>query len=92
MAARSEAEAHYPLGLQKPRLEGRGSLLKATAEQWTDDDRLRAILAHALATFILTIASPPPWRSHDLVTPDTLTAVVRVIASRSRGHFISFVP
>ena len=33
--------------------------LKATAEQWTDAQRLRAILARAFATFLLPTASPP---------------------------------
>jgi hypothetical protein len=33
--------------------------LKATAEQWTDADRLRAILTRAFATFLLPTTSPP---------------------------------
>jgi hypothetical protein len=33
--------------------------LKATAEQWTDAERLRAILTRAFATFMLSTASPP---------------------------------
>lgn len=33
--------------------------LKATAEQWTDADRLRAILTRAFATFLLPTAGPP---------------------------------
>jgi hypothetical protein len=35
------------------------SALKATAEQWTDAERLRAILTRAFATFMLTTAGPP---------------------------------
>jgi len=35
------------------------STLKATAEQWTDADRLRASLTRAFAKFMLTTASPP---------------------------------
>lgn len=33
--------------------------LKATAEQWTDAERLRAILTRAFAKFMLTPAAPP---------------------------------
>jgi hypothetical protein len=33
--------------------------LKATAEQWTDAERLRAILTRAFAKFMLTTAAPP---------------------------------
>jgi hypothetical protein len=33
--------------------------LKATAEQWTDAERLRAILTRAFATFMLSTAGPP---------------------------------
>ena len=33
--------------------------LKATAEQWTDAERLRAILIRAFATFMLSTAGPP---------------------------------
>jgi hypothetical protein len=33
--------------------------LNATAEQWTDADRLRAILTRAFATFMLPTAGPP---------------------------------
>lgn len=33
--------------------------LKATAEQWTDADRLRAILTRAFATFMRSTAGPP---------------------------------
>ncbi|MEK9141569.1 MAG: transposase [Nitrospirota bacterium] len=33
--------------------------LKATAEQWTDAERLRAMLARAFAKFMLPIAGPP---------------------------------
>ena len=33
--------------------------LKATAEQWTDAQRLRAILARAFAKFMLGTAGPP---------------------------------
>ena len=33
--------------------------LKATAEQWTDAERLRAILTRAFAKFMLTTAGPP---------------------------------
>ncbi|MDF0666208.1 MAG: hypothetical protein P0119_09055 [Nitrospira sp.] len=33
--------------------------LKATAEQWTDADRLRAMLTRAFATFMRTTAGPP---------------------------------
>jgi hypothetical protein len=33
--------------------------LKATAEQWTDAERLRAILTRAFATFMFPTASPP---------------------------------
>jgi hypothetical protein len=33
--------------------------LKSTAEQWTDAQRLRAILARAFATFMLATAGPP---------------------------------
>lgn len=33
--------------------------LKPTAEQWTDAQRLRAILARAFATFLLSTAGPP---------------------------------
>lgn len=33
--------------------------LKATAEQWPDADRLRAILTRAFATFMLAAAGPP---------------------------------
>jgi hypothetical protein len=33
--------------------------LKATAEQWTDADRLRAMLTRAFATFLLSTAGPP---------------------------------
>ncbi|MBX3331344.1 MAG: transposase [Nitrospira sp.] len=33
--------------------------LKATAEQWTDTERLRAILTRAFATFMLSRESPP---------------------------------
>ena len=40
-------------------LAGVLSTLKATAEQWTDAQRLRAILARAFATFMLTTAIPP---------------------------------
>jgi hypothetical protein len=40
-------------------LAGFLSTLKATAEQWTDADRLRAILARAFATFMLATAGPP---------------------------------
>lgn len=40
-------------------LAGFLSTLKATAEQWTDADRLRAILTRAFATFMRTTASPP---------------------------------
>ena len=36
--------------------------LKATAEQWTDAERLRAILTRAFAKFMLTTASPPALR------------------------------
>ena len=35
------------------------SSLKATAEQWTDAQRPRAILTRAFATFMLTTAGPP---------------------------------
>lgn len=35
--------------------------LKATAEQWTDGQRLRAILERAFAQFMLTTAGPPVW-------------------------------
>ena len=40
--------------------------LKATAEQWTDAQRLRAILARAFAKFMLPTVSPPA-----LPTPET---------------------
>ena len=40
-------------------LAGFLSLLKATAEQWTDAQRLRAILARAFAKFMLATAGPP---------------------------------
>ena len=40
-------------------LAGFLSLLKATAEQWTDAQRLRAILTRAFATFMLAPADPP---------------------------------
>ena len=40
-------------------LAGFLSTLKATAEQWTDAERLRAILARAFATFMLATAGPP---------------------------------
>jgi hypothetical protein len=40
-------------------LAGFLSSLKATAEQWTDAQRLRAILARAFAKFMLATASPP---------------------------------
>jgi hypothetical protein len=40
-------------------LAGFLSTLKATAEQWTDAERLRAILTRAFATFMLTTAGPP---------------------------------
>jgi hypothetical protein len=40
-------------------LAGFLSTLKATAEQWTDAERLRAILARAFATFMLATADPP---------------------------------
>jgi len=33
--------------------------LKATAEQWTDAERLRAILTRAFAKFMLPTAGPP---------------------------------
>jgi hypothetical protein len=33
--------------------------LKATAEQWTDAERLRAILTRAFALFRLSTAGPP---------------------------------
>ncbi len=33
--------------------------LKATAEQWTDAERLRAILIRAFAKFMLSTAGPP---------------------------------
>ena len=35
------------------------SALKATAEQWTDAERLRAIFTRAFAKFMLTTAAPP---------------------------------
>lgn len=35
--------------------------LKATAEQWTDADRLRAILTRAFATFMFPTAESPAW-------------------------------
>ena len=35
--------------------------LKATAEQWTDADRLRAILTRAFAKFMFPTAGPPAW-------------------------------
>ncbi len=35
--------------------------LKATAEQWTDAERLRAILTRAFATFMLSTAGPPAF-------------------------------
>jgi len=41
--------------------------LKATAEQWTNADRLRAILARAFAKFMLLTAGPPA-----LSTPETV--------------------
>ena len=40
-------------------LAGFLSTLKATAEQWTNAERLRAILARAFATFMLATAGPP---------------------------------
>ena len=40
--------------------------LKATAEQWTDAERLQAILTRAFATFMLSTAGPPA-----LLTPKT---------------------
>jgi hypothetical protein len=40
-------------------LAGFLSALKVTAEQWTDAERLRAILTRAFAKFMLTTASPP---------------------------------
>ena len=48
------------------RLAGFLSTLKATAEQWTDTQRLRAILARAFAKCMLPTASPPA-----LPTPET---------------------
>lgn len=39
-------------------LEGFLSALKATAEQWTDAEHLRAILTRAFAKFMLTTAGP----------------------------------
>jgi len=47
-------------------LAGFLSTLKATAEQWTDAQRLRAILARAFAKFMLPTVSPPA-----LPTPET---------------------
>ncbi len=47
-------------------LAGFLSTLKATAEQWTDAQRLRAILARAFAKCMLPTASPPA-----LPTPET---------------------
>jgi hypothetical protein len=35
--------------------------LKTTAEQWTDVQRLRAILERTFAKFMLTTAGPPAW-------------------------------
>ena len=46
-------------------LAGFLSTLKATAEQWTDAQRLRAILARAFATFMLTTAGPPALPTSD---------------------------
>jgi hypothetical protein len=40
-------------------LAGFLSSLKATAEQWTDAERLRAILIRAFATFMLATVGPP---------------------------------
>ncbi|MDC8449086.1 MAG: transposase [Nitrospira sp.] len=40
--------------------------LKATAEQWTDADRLRAILTRAFATFMLSPAGPPALLSSEI--------------------------
>jgi hypothetical protein len=40
-------------------LAGFLSTLKATAEQWTDADRLRAILARAFTKFMVATAGPP---------------------------------
>ena len=40
-------------------LAGFLSALKVTAEQWTDAERLRAILTRAFAKFMLATASPP---------------------------------
>ena len=40
-------------------LAGFLSALKATAEQWTDAERLRAILTRAFAKFMLTTAASP---------------------------------
>lgn len=42
-------------------LAGFLNALKTTAEQWTDVQRLRAILERAFAKFMLTTAGPPAW-------------------------------
>ena len=42
-------------------LAGFLNALKNTAEQWTDVQRLRAILKRAFAKFMLTTADPPAW-------------------------------
>ncbi|MDF0675734.1 MAG: transposase [Nitrospira sp.] len=44
-----------------PNVAGFLRTLKATAEQWTDADRLRAILTRAFATFMLSTAGPPTF-------------------------------
>jgi hypothetical protein len=46
------------------RLAGFLSSLKATAEQLTDAQRLRAILARAFAKFMLATADPPALPAH----------------------------
>jgi hypothetical protein len=46
------------------RLAGFLSSLKATAEQLTDAQRLRAILARAFAKFMLATADPPALPTH----------------------------
>ena len=63
---RSNAPDHYQPARQQSTIQAvltslAGSLgaLKATAEQWTDADRLRAILARAFTKFMRTTAGPP---------------------------------
>jgi hypothetical protein len=48
-------------------LAGFLSTLKATAEQWTDADRLRAILARAFTKFMVATAGPPALPTSETV-------------------------